>query len=278
MNRHRLTHTKDGFWGLYSFWGAFAALVCVFFIFSAQLLFAATDYNQAYITGTNLGLIITTTASKVDSSSLAPSDTVASSMRLANAGAAHFDVHFKTHLVEGSEKSPNGGHLADVLLLTISENGRLIVDRLPMREAAKLPQSFLFRLSPDSAKQLDFELHFPESADNAYQGASFKAYWTFVTIGATEPTTQPETQPETQPGTAQTTEGDFVPTQAVTDVVGDEDVPLGPALTPEIIEEVVDEEVPLDLVIPKTGQVALVVFWVIGGVFVGIGVWLRKLM
>jgi LPXTG-motif cell wall-anchored protein len=122
---------------------------------------------------------------------------------------------------------------------------------------------------------------------------------------STEPTTAPSTEPTTAPTTAATTEDDTptepatIPTTAsatttaieTTEIITTEAVPLGaPELvnfdaivedstlppTEEIVEEVTEEVIPLADALPQTGQFPADLFYGIGGLISGLGVWLKR--
>ncbi len=119
----------------------------------------------------------------------------------------------------------------------------------------------------------------------------------------TEPPTDPVTEPTTAPTTAATTEDDPdddvvffattapAATEATTVAITEEPVPLGaPQLvnfdeiveditltaTEAPIEEVVVEEVPLADALPQTGQLPADLFYGIGGLISGLGIWLKR--
>lgn len=175
------------------------------------ILFA--DLGQTYVLGNNLGLVIHEASGTVVSDNLAPGDIVRSTMTLENNGTGPFEVYFKTNIKQGSEASPRGGVLAERLLVEIKMGDNTLVSQMPFREATQLTQVLIAQMAVRSKVVLDFIVSFPESANNDYQGATFQAFWTFVTVGGNQTTTevnestipQSSAEPMNQPATAEAT-------------------------------------------------------------------------
>ena len=268
------------------------------------ILFA--DLENAYVLGSNLGLVIKKGPESAMTDNLGPGDVVNSTMTLENDGSMPFEVYFKTNIKQGSESSPRGGSLADRLLIEIKSGERILVPQMSFREASELVQISIAQMAVGSKLVLDFEVSFPQSANNEYQGSTFQAYWTFVTVGnnqpttestseSTEPTESTESTESTEPTeptestqTTQQTEA-FEETQAIiptipaetqafiaveTEVIEEEDTPLGEVVTTESLDEIFDEPIPLDVTLPKTGQLAAFYFWLAGLSLIGVGIWL----
>ncbi len=241
------------------------------------ILFA--DLENAYVLGSNLGLVIKKGPESAMTDNLGPGDVVRSTMTLENDGSMPFEVYFKTNIKQGSETSPRGGSLADRLLVEIKSGERILVPQMSFRDASERVQISIAQMAVGSKLVLDFEVSFPQSANNEYQGSTFQAYWTFVTVGNNQSTTEntsesTESTDETQaiiPTVPAETQA-FITSETV--VIEEEDTPLGEVVTTESLNEIFDEPIPLDVALPKTGQLAAFYFWIAGLSLIGVGIWL----
>lgn len=251
-------------------------LIGIVIMVAPMILFA--DLENAYVLGSNLGLVIKVGPEPVASDNLEPGEVVRSTMILENNGSVPFEVYFKTNIKQGSEMSPRGGNLTDSLLVEIKTGEQILVPQMSFSEAAHLLQISIAQMEVGSKRVLDFEVTFPESANNDYQGATFQAYWTFVTVGNNSPTIENSTDPAEQTISTERT----IPTETQagmtleTENIVEEVTPLGEAVTTENLDKIFDEEIPLNSALPKTGQLGAVYFWLTGLSLIGAGVWLLR--
>jgi len=127
------------------------------------------------------GLVISGTGDGVDMSNLNPGDSKHSQLLLVNEGNGVINsIIMKTQIIKDSELSPRGGALADALRLTIRNGDDFLVNDLSFREAANLSAIDLGLMESGGEIILDFELSFPTTSGNEYQGSSFQANWYFT--------------------------------------------------------------------------------------------------
>lgn len=241
----------------------FFVLICITLYFNMTLL-SFGEITSAYVTGTNLGLTIEKATGNAVTDNLGPGDVETSSLLLTNNGNDYFTVTMNTNLITSSEKSPNGGKLADVLILTVSDGSTILVDHLTFRAASQLTAINLGRMNVSSQKKLTFSVYFPEAYGNEYQGSTFNANWTFTTVG-----------PEIiTPPIVTTIPIDIVTTEQ-TETITDTEPPLG-FVTDESTEIITTEKPPLGFGnMPKTGQKSSEFYVSIGAMLVLLGISIR---
>jgi hypothetical protein len=226
-------------------------ITCAIMLIMPQTTFA--NITGVKIVGDNCGLVIEASAEKEDTSNLNPGDIKCSKLILKNEGEGSLGVSIKTNIIAGSEASPRGGKLADILKLTIMDEDKVIIDDLTFREAAKLSGKDLGTMKIGEKKVLDYIIEFPSSADNDYQGATFQANWTFTTKCSTSGGGGGGGRTGGGgggPGEEDTPETDII--------ITDDDVTYGPAE------------------MPGTGEVATLYFYGAGALIVMLGIALRR--
>lgn len=228
------------------------------------------------------GLVIEAAGDGEDIGNLYPGDRKQSQLRLVNEGENLISsIAMKTQIVHGSESSPRGGDLADVLRLTIKNGDDFLVNDLPFRDAAHLSAIELGSMVSGSEMVLDFYLFFPTTAGNEYQGSSFQANWYFATScdsngdpGGGDPGGGGETGTGGGTGSGQTN----VPEAQVPQG----QIPLGPGITrpnnETVIITVEGDPIPFGpgVVLPRTGEANPLGFVWTGSLFILLGLLWRK--
>jgi LPXTG-motif cell wall-anchored protein len=207
--------------------------------------------------GVDDGLVITAPDPEEDISNLNPGDTKQSSLLLKNNGEDPFNVYIKTEILSGSENSPRGGKLAEIMRLTIKDGSTTIVDNITFREADQMARQALGRMDVGEQKKLDFIAHFPKEAGNEYQGASFQVTWIFDAMtapvrGSTDTTVDTGDDPPPVP-----------PALEESPLSPEPPVPFPPAL-----EEGDTEPKPM----PETGEASNIPFYAAGSLTVALGI------
>ena len=134
---------------------------------------------------TSLSLKLSKTTLFSDVEYLMPGSTVTDSIDVTYTGENKADVYF-------SAESPSESKLADVLQLTISNNGTEMysgdLSQSAIKEAVKIAT-----LNKNESATLDFSLSVPEELNNSYTMKDVNLKWNFSSKTIEEETTQPAT-------------------------------------------------------------------------------------
>jgi len=251
-------------------------IVLISFLLVAGYPAYAVGEPQITNNGKEAGLVITAPLNPVDISNLNPGDTKVSQLLLTNNGSDPFQmVSIRTHILPGSENSPRGGALADILRLTIRDGNTIIVDNLTFREAAALLNQTLGSMAVGEQKVLDFTVYFPgREAGNEYQGASFQVKWIFNII--IDPSNPGEPGDPGGPGDP-ADPGDPGNSDLISE---DEPTPLGSPEEGDLDEDeiivVIEEKFPLGPAMPRTGEKSPMYFYAAGVLIALAGVAVRQ--
>ena len=261
--------------------------------------------QEAYalvVVGEDYGLRAHVSDEEIPTNNLNPGDTKSSVMTISNTGevTSSLPAFLKTQITK-RDLGLGGGDLDDRLNLTIRDpDDNVLYDGPISGLDSALPLGDIIAGDP---LDLTFLVHLPGAATgNAYQGASLHVKWTVITeyspVNTPTPTptdtsppdkTEPpeETNPPERteppkktvpPERTQPPEVTFQPTATVPSVViEEEDIPGSEAEVSEISEvSLDDEQVPGGGGLPKTGEIAPILFYTLGLLFVGLGIYLRR--
>ncbi|MGI5901714.1 MAG: hypothetical protein ACOX7U_04485 [Desulfitobacteriia bacterium] len=135
-----------------------------------------------YVVAKSNGLVISSLDSPALIDNLNPGDLKGSCLLLDNQGNKTLKVYIRTKITK--QYSPRGGHLADVMKLTIKDRdlGKTVIADT-FRNAHKAKNLEIGVMSPGEKKVLCFNTCLPgEETDNRYQDATMNVKWIITTV------------------------------------------------------------------------------------------------
>ena len=251
-------------------------LVLAFLVSLVVILVPGLALGERFVLdGGNNGLGIYIPSKLKDTGNLNPGDKMDSCLTLSNNGGKTITVYIRTNIL--NETSPNGGNLSDIMTLTIKDGGKIIADG-DFKQVSESGNVLIGEIQPNGEKELCFYTDLPKEAGNKYQGASFKANWTFTTqvTGGTSD----DDDDDHHGGGTKPPKDDETPQEPSVEI-GDEPIPFGPGTVedpsdPEIVI-IEDEDVPTGPAdMPRTGEIAPFYYYGIGALVIILGARMRK--
>lgn len=253
-------------------------------IFGIFLLFPVVSNKalakEGYVIRAKSGLEIRVPEKTQDTVNLNPGDKKHSCLEIKNTSSGKLMVYIRTDIKD--KKSPNGGHLQEVMTLKIKDGEDIIADNTfeAVKEKGNI---YIGEMAPSSKKTICFYTNLPEDIGNEYQGASFKANWVFTTqsLGGGDGDDDPH-KPKPPKD-----KDDDTPSRPPNDddkgpivEIEDEPIPEGPVEIdiPSELEEIVieDDEIPTGPVdMPATGMTSPWNYYVIGALTIMLGITIK---
>lgn len=238
--------------------------------------------------GKDVGLVVEPTGERLfDLKNLNPGDTKIAKLSIKNNYTNSFNLYMRAERM--GEVPVEDVDLFDILTLKVTLRGITIYEG-PIKDFAKSNIS-LGRFNRGANEELIATVHLPgPETGNEYQGKSVDVKWIFIAESITPPgggDSDPPGEPWEPPVEIEDNEipkGKPEPEEPIEELIEEpveeteeeieeEEIPKGEPEPEEPIEEIEEEEIPKDKpVLPKTGELPLMVFYISGVAMVLLGI------
>jgi LPXTG-motif cell wall-anchored protein len=237
--------------------------------------FTGTAGAERYLLdGDRNGLEIHLPPKTQDTGNLNPGDHQSTCLELVNTGRETITVYIRTDILR--KISPHGGSLADLMKLTLENDGKGFAAGTfqEIADAGNIP---LGEMLPGARKEICFFASLPQDSRNEYQGASFEANWAFTTE-RTGGSSEGGDDPGSGSDDYDDPQGPRPPLE-----IDDEPIPQGEPQRPNEqdtpVIEIPDGDIPAGKPgMPKTGEASHLPYYLLGtfAILTGIGLGRRK--
>ncbi|WP_236915150.1 LPXTG cell wall anchor domain-containing protein [Clostridium sp. Cult2] len=263
------------------------SLIIAGLIFSS---FLSTIYAaDLELIGKDTGLVVEPANERLfDLTNLNPGDTKTAKITIKNNYNNPFNLYMRAERM--GEAPADGADLFDILILTVTLKGNKIYEG-PIKDFAT-SNIALGRFNTGSNEELIATVHLPgPETGNEYQGKSVDVKWIFIAESIAPPGDDPgdSDEPWEPPVTIRDEEVPAGEPKAPEKPIEEPKEPIEEPEEPEVPEEPIEEpEEPIEEIeeeipegipmLPKTGEASLVLFYILGGamVLLGLGLGFKK--
>jgi len=252
-------------------------LVLIIGLIIARVPGIALGEHGFVISGDRNGLEIHVPQKTTDTGNINPGDKKNSSLKLLNTGSRDLTVYIRTNII--SDTSPRGGHLADVMTLTIKDGDKIIADGT-FRTVADEGNVLIGNMAPETEKTIYFSADLPKGAGNDYQGASLKVNWTFTTQSLNDGGgDEDDDDRDDEDDDGEDEEEQEPPVEVEEEPIPEGEPELPPVEPGPLAVEIPEEEIPIGAPdMPETGEGVHYPFYAVGAfaILAGIGLIKKK--
>lgn len=262
------------------FMGIFSLVLGTVQGFGTNIIFA----DDIELIGSELGLVVEPTDTRLfELENLNPGDTREATITIKNENTSPFQLYMRAERIGEAEEID----LFDRIELQVFLGDRIYSGNI---KGFALENIDLGRFNPEDTRNLRFVITLPgPETGNEYQATSAEIKWIFTAEADVPP---PPPPPPPPPGGTTTVTVVTPPTPPVEEIIIDEEVPEAPV--EEIIEEeipeepeeiiideeipeapveiIIEEEIPQAPVMPRTGEIPTLLYYLIGSILIGLGI------